>query len=73
VNRSSIGGTQLAFWGTGISLRSSGGSRPSDEGGPVSKNIFWPFGPPFGLNISGEGGVRRASPLDPPLRRSGIH
>ena len=36
------------------------------EGG-LQKNIFWPFGPQFGLKINGGGRTPRASPLDPPL------
>ena len=24
------------------------------EGGSLQKNVFWPFGPPFGLNIPGD-------------------
>ena len=38
--------------------------------GPVSKrNVFWPFGPQFGLKIrgGGGGGGTRAISLDPPL------
>ena len=53
--------------------RFSGGSRPSDKGGPghpdpeirgersQKKNFFQPFGPQFGLKMRG------APPLDPPL------
>ena len=53
-----------------------GGGRGSHhtlrKGGPVSKKIFWePFGPQFGLKISGGGGgggwAPQAPPLDPPL------
>ena len=39
----------------------SGGSRPSDKGGPVLfffvlfVFFFWPFGPQFGLKIKGGG------------------
>ena len=45
------------------------GSRPLDGwggggGSGLQKNIFWPFGPQFGLKIRGEGGV---PPLDPSL------
>ena len=57
MNRSSIGGTKLAFWLTGISLRSSDESIPSDEGARSPKIFFRPFGPPFGLKIRGGEGA----------------
>ena len=45
-----------------------GGGQSSDpdiRGGPVlQKKFFRPFGPQFGLKMSGRG---RAPPLDPPL------
>ena len=43
------------------------------EGGAVSKNFFWPFGPQFGLKMGGGGLGPRAPPLGPPLNtgRSG--
>ena len=47
---------------------SGGGGHPDPEirvGGTVSKKIFRPFGPQFGLKIRGLG--PQAPPLDPPL------
>ena len=50
-----------------------GGGHPDPAGGGggllVSKKIFRPFGPQFGLKIKVGGlGDPRASPLDPPLQ-----
>ena len=48
-------------------------SRPLDKGeAGLPKKIFRPFGPQFGLKLSGGGGggagaAPQASPLDPPL------
>ena len=40
---------------------------PEIRGG--GSQFFWPFGPQFGLQISGGRRPRRASPLDPPLKK----
>ena len=42
-------------------------SRPLQKGGPVSKKIFFAFGPQFGLKIR-RGGGGGDPPLDPPLK-----
>ena len=58
---------------SGVSSSSDKGeprsSRPWDTGGGQLKKLGGPFGPQFGLKISGLG--PRAPFLDPPLRSSG--
>ena len=42
-----------------LEIRGAQSSRPLHKGGGSPKNIFWPFGPQFGLKIRGGG-------VDPP-------
>ena len=53
---------------TDLEIRGTRSSRPLDKGGGggVSKKIFRPFGPQFGLKISGAQ-APRVPPKDPPL------
>ena len=42
-----------------LQIRRGGGDHPDPEirgSGGQSQNIFWPFGPQFGIKISGGGG-----------------
>ena len=39
------------------------------EGG-LPKNLFWPFGPQFGLKIREGGRAPQPPPLDPPLQEN---
>ena len=41
---------------------------PAIRGGGAVANFFQPFGPQFGLKITGGREAPRASPLDPPLK-----